>query len=59
MAAPRPELKFAGFNVDRTVWEQIKAVAKREDRSASGMARIFLREGLERYVAQTSGAQTE
>ncbi len=57
MSEPRPELKFTVLNLDRAVWERIKVLAKQEDRSANGLARIFLREGLERRLANDDNAQ--
>ncbi len=49
----RNDWKPVLVNLDKGVWATIKETAHKEDRSASGLARLFMREGLERYLART------
>lgn len=44
--------KMTNLYLDVSIWGEIKQIASKEDRSANGLARRFLKEGLERYQAQ-------
>jgi len=44
--------KLTNLYLDVSIWREIKEIAKQEDRSANGLARRFLKEGLERYQSQ-------
>ncbi len=44
--------KIVMLRLDDEVWQKIKKTAREQDRTANGLARRFLKEGLERHLAR-------
>lgn len=53
----RDDLKFVLFNADKQVWDGMKRAAKTDDIPLASLARRFLKEGLERHIAQMGGRE--
>ena len=48
----RAELVPTKLYLDKAVWERIKQVASDDDRTATGLLRLFAAQGLARYEKQ-------
>ncbi|MGO9570155.1 MAG: hypothetical protein ACLP5H_21710 [Desulfomonilaceae bacterium] len=57
MNEAQKELKGVMLNVNKDVWGKIKELARDEQRTASGLVRLWLKEGLERHLATIQKSQ--